>query len=136
MRYERSKAPLALMEQIIMILVFALTAAVCLQAFVYSDSLSRKSQNENLAAAHAQDVAEYMKELKDIDAVSRKLSGRQTEKGIAFAYPEDGMTVYIQPLQDAVNGFLLSNTVFVEDDKGETLFSIDVGCQRQEGGQS
>lgn len=40
---ERSKAPLALMEQIIMILVFALASAVCLQAFVYADRLSRLS---------------------------------------------------------------------------------------------
>lgn len=29
----RSKAPLALMEQIIMVLVFALSAALCLQVF-------------------------------------------------------------------------------------------------------
>ena len=61
MRYERSKAPLALMEQIIMILVFALAAAVCLQAFVYSNSLSVKGEQENNAVSHAQEVAEYCK---------------------------------------------------------------------------
>ena len=37
----KSKAPLALMEQMVMILVFALAAALCLQAFVKSED--RKS---------------------------------------------------------------------------------------------
>lgn len=135
MRYERSKAPLALMEQIIMILVFALTAAVCLQAFVYSDSLSQKSYKQDLAVTHAQEVAEYIKELKDLDAVSQKLSGQYTEEGIAFAYPEDGMTVYMSPKQDTTNEYMLCTAIRVLDDKGEALFSIDVGCQRQKGGQ-
>ena len=38
--YTRSKAPLALMEQLIMILVFAAAAAVCVRAFVYASQLS------------------------------------------------------------------------------------------------
>ena len=33
----RSKTPLALMEQMVMVLVFALAAALCLQVFVVSD---------------------------------------------------------------------------------------------------
>ena len=61
MNYERSKAPLALMEQIIMILVFALAAAVCLQAFVYANGLSGRGEKENIAAAHAQEVIEMCK---------------------------------------------------------------------------
>ncbi len=36
----KSKAPLVLMEQIIMLLVFALAAAICLQAFIKADALS------------------------------------------------------------------------------------------------
>ena len=59
--YERSKAPLALMEQIIMILVFALASAVCLQAFVYSDRLSRTDEQKQNAMTKAQLVTEYCK---------------------------------------------------------------------------
>ena len=33
----RSKSPLALMEQVVMVLVFALAAALCIQVFVFSD---------------------------------------------------------------------------------------------------
>ena len=37
----RSKAPLVMMEQMVMLLVFALAAALCLQAFVRSDEIGR-----------------------------------------------------------------------------------------------
>ena len=40
----RSKAPLAMMEQMVMLLVFALAAALCLQAFVKSDQLSQQGE--------------------------------------------------------------------------------------------
>ena len=40
----RSKAPLVMMEQMVMLLVFALAAALCLQAFVKSDQLSQQGE--------------------------------------------------------------------------------------------
>ena len=40
----RSKAPLAMMEQMVMLLVFALAAALCLQAFVKSDGMSKRGE--------------------------------------------------------------------------------------------
>ena len=40
----KSKAPLALMEQIIMVLVFALAAALCLRTFALSDRMSREGE--------------------------------------------------------------------------------------------
>ena len=57
----RSKAPLVLMEQMVMLLVFALAAALCLQAFVKSDSLSRRSEARDRALAAAQDAAEAVR---------------------------------------------------------------------------
>lgn len=50
----KSKAPLALMEQMVMLLVFALAAALCLQAFVQSDRLSRESEARDHAAVLCQ----------------------------------------------------------------------------------
>ena len=58
----RSKTPLALMEQILMILVFALAAAVCLRMFVYADRLSRRNEAVSQAAVYAQNTAEMIKE--------------------------------------------------------------------------
>lgn len=54
----KSKAPLLLMEQMIMLLVFALAAALCLQAFVKSDASSRWIQNRDTAVNLVQNVAE------------------------------------------------------------------------------
>ena len=57
----KSKAPLAMMEQIVMLLVFALAAALCLQAFVKSDQLSKRSEDRDRAAVLCQNAAEAMR---------------------------------------------------------------------------
>jgi len=54
----RSKAPLALMEQMVMLLVFALAAALCLQAFVKSDAISSRDEDRDRAVTLCQSVAE------------------------------------------------------------------------------
>ena len=45
----RSKAPLVLIEQMIMLLVFALAAALCLQAFVKADGISMQGEKRSYA---------------------------------------------------------------------------------------
>ena len=57
----RSKAPLALMEQTVMILVFALAAALCLRVFVWSSQMSRHIEARDRAAVEAQCAAEIIK---------------------------------------------------------------------------
>ena len=57
----RSKTPLALMEQLVMILVFALAAAICVRIFVAADQLSRKNEAVSHAVLAAQNVAEEIK---------------------------------------------------------------------------
>lgn len=57
----KSRAPLALMEQMVMLLVFAMAAALCLQAFVKSDQISMKSQARSNAALAAQNTAEVIR---------------------------------------------------------------------------
>ncbi len=57
----RSKAPLALMEQMVMLLVFALAAALCLQAFAKSDQLSKRGGERDRAAVLCQSAAEIIR---------------------------------------------------------------------------
>lgn len=57
----KSKAPLVLMEQMVMLLVFALAAALCLQAFVKSDEISLRSQARSNAALAAQNIVEQLR---------------------------------------------------------------------------
>lgn len=57
----RSKTPLAMMEQLVMVLVFALAAALCLQVFVFSDQTSRFNEARDHAVLEAQNAAEALK---------------------------------------------------------------------------
>lgn len=57
----RSKTPLALMEQLVMVLVFALAAALCVQVFVLSDRTSRLGEARDRALLEAQNAAEALK---------------------------------------------------------------------------
>lgn len=57
----RSKAPLAMMEQMVMLLVFALAAALCLQAFVKSDSMSKNGEARDRAVVLCQNAAETLR---------------------------------------------------------------------------
>ena len=57
----RSKTPLALMEQMVMVLVFALAAALCVQVFVLSDRTSRYGKARDRALMEAQSAAEALK---------------------------------------------------------------------------
>lgn len=57
----RSKAPLAMMEQIVMLAVFALAAALCLQAFVKSDKMSKDSEARDRAMTICQSAAEAVR---------------------------------------------------------------------------
>ncbi|WP_295586490.1 hypothetical protein [uncultured Oscillibacter sp.] len=57
----RSRAPLVLMEQLVMVLVFALAAALCVQVFAFSDRASRHYADQDRAVAAAQNAAEVLK---------------------------------------------------------------------------
>ena len=59
----RSKAPLVMMEQLVMVLVFALTAALCVQMFVLAERLSGKYEATDRAVLEAQNTAENLKAL-------------------------------------------------------------------------
>jgi len=57
----RSKTPLMLIEQIVMILVFALCAVICLQIFVKSYLISEHNEALAKAVLYAQNTAETLK---------------------------------------------------------------------------
>lgn len=91
----KSKAPLALMEQMVMLLVFALAAALCLQAFVKSDQISLKSQAKSNAALMAQNTAEMIRysggslEHAFTETADRQSGSYLENEGLAIAYDEE-----------------------------------------------
>ena len=54
----KNKTPLVLLELLVMVLVFALAAALCLQVFVRSDQIARETQARTQAVQVAQLGAE------------------------------------------------------------------------------
>lgn len=79
----RSKAPLILMEQMVMLLVFALAAALCLQAFVKSDALSGRSEARDKAAVLCQNAAETVRHCGG--SAQNALSKAAEELGAAYS---------------------------------------------------
>ncbi len=78
----RSKAPLALIEQMVMLLVFALAAALCLQAFMLSDRISSRNEADDRALEEAQNVAEVYRSCEGSpEKTVMILGGRRSESG-------------------------------------------------------
>ncbi|MDO5445754.1 MAG: hypothetical protein Q4F31_09075 [Eubacteriales bacterium] len=57
----KNKAVLSLIEQVIMVLVFAVAAAICLRVFMHADSISQDSSYTDSAFVMAQNTAEMIK---------------------------------------------------------------------------
>jgi len=57
----KSRASLLLLEQLAMVLIFALTAAICMQAFVKADEISVYNARQDRAVMLAQNAAELLK---------------------------------------------------------------------------
>ena len=72
----RSRTPLALMELTVMLAAFALTAALCLRAFVWSDLHSRENAARDQAVLRAESAVETLKGLRgDYAAAADRMGG-------------------------------------------------------------
>lgn len=56
----KNKAPLSLIEEMIMTLVLALAAAICLMVFAFSDNVSNESKERDEAVFKVQNAAECL----------------------------------------------------------------------------
>ena len=85
----KSKAPLAMMEQMVMLLVFALAAAVCLQAFAVLCltvfallSLTTVRADVRLADASVQAVSDYYAADRAAQTILARLRGGEMPEGV------------------------------------------------------
>lgn len=135
----RSKAPLLLMEQLVMLLVFALAAALCLQAFVLADARSMTNESRDRALLVTQSAAERWKAY-DGD-VKRALPDGQDENGDwLLCYDADWNAVdeggqyrlLLSPLtKDKDNPLLGRAELRLVDTEGEELIYLPLACQWQ-----
>ena len=151
MSYQRSKAPLSLMEQLIMVFVFAFAAAVCLQAFVYSDRLSKDGTEKEMAAVRATEVIETVKAYHgDLNKAADTLQAQATEATgdggegalLTKTYDDDGLRVELKTQAEIETGgnFLHQKadvSVFAlpkegEKEKTDPVYTVEVAWQLQE----
>lgn len=103
----RSKAPLALMEQMVMILVFALAAALCLQVFVFADQMSRRTAAIDRAVAECQNAAELLKASGGdmshaLTTVAREMGGTGSQGLVQIGYDKNWNVLPAEESEDFV----------------------------------
>ena len=138
----RSKAPLLLMEQMVMLLVFALAAALCVQAFVKSDAISARGEARDQAVVIAQTAAETIRLAggtaeEALEAAAQQLPEAVYENGtLRVAYDaqwtpaagaEEGRFLEVRALPEASG---LSEVFVTVHSDGEELFAMEAAWQR------
>lgn len=133
----KSKAPLSLMEQLIMLVVFALAAALCLQVFVLSSQISRDCETKSHAVTAVQNAAEVAKGCRgDFERLGQILGGSGDAQRWQLSYDENWeqtspnracYLVNITPL-NTENPALGSAEISAHSQQG-TLFSVAVSWQ-------
>ena len=131
----RSKAPLALMEQLVMVLVFALAAALCVQVFVLSDRTSRRNEARDRAVLAAQNAAEEVKSVRGDFAQAAELYGGTWNGQLwgrsydaDWARDGDDYHVLVTPA-DSGDALLGAAEVTVYTAEGDLLFTLPVAWQ-------
>lgn len=148
----RRKAPLSLMELMVMIAVFALAAALCLQAFVKSDRISHRMEARDRAAILCQSAAECVRLYDgDLPLALEKVAGPESVCGDGEGYlinyddtwkalprEDSASPAYILRLTEipcGVEGLgkaLVEAFICGEDEQEmESLFSIEISWQKE-----
>ncbi len=138
----KSKAPLMLIEQMVMLLVFALAAALCMQAFVRADAVSRRCEARDAAVLTAQTAAEALQGCGGRQAVRQAaalLGAEPAQDGRAFTAGYDGAwdaaqaePVYLLEVRETdsgVAGLGRAEIRVTEVQSGETLCTLETAWQ-------
>lgn len=93
----RSRAPLALIELVVMLLVLAIAAALCLQAFVWADSASAWNHRRTDAMMYAQNAAQMLKYCGGDFTKAAQLHGGHWN-GQQWTLEKDGFALCVEPI--------------------------------------
>lgn len=135
----RSRAPLALIEQTVMVLVFALAAALCLRAFVLADGISRQVEATDRAVLWAESAADTLKARKgDLAQAAAELGGNLNGRCWTIPLDENWQetaekptyTLTVRPVESD-QPLLGKAQIDVTEGSGDSLFSLEV-CWQEE----
>lgn len=138
----KQKASLILIEQMIMLLVFALAAAICLRAFVWANSRSAHIVATDKAVVLAQSAAEAIRNhggdpQQALLAAAQQLQGEYRGECLQIRYDSDwNITqtggVYCLTAAETDASVAGLGQVTVQVSEGETpLFSLTTAWQRE-----
>ena len=139
----KNRAFLSILEQILMILIFALAASLCLRGFFLANTVSKDREVLDLAVFSAQNTAETLKSTKgDLICSAEKLSGNATDNKLTVFYDSDGNAVKsekdacytLTAVKTADGGALVESAHISVVYKSEIIFEIDAVWQK--GGNS
>ncbi len=124
----KSKASLTLIELLIMLLVFAFAAALCLQAFARADRISGESARLDSAVTLAQSAAEALKANSgNFEKASACLGGEWDEN--CWTISEEDYELRATLVQSGYPQMGQSE-ILVCEPEGETVFSLTVVWQK------
>lgn len=126
----KNRASFVLMEQLIMILVVALAAVVCLRAFVWSDRTSRELEQRDKAVLLCQNAAETIKSCGDVTAAAEILGAAWEED--AWVIHDGEMDLEIAEMEHFIPGMGQVSICAVHTESQKLLFSLNVGWQEVE----
>jgi hypothetical protein len=130
------------MEQLIMVLVFALAAALCVQIFVFSGQSSRRNEARDRACVAAQNAAELLKSgdgdtADHLSSAARQLGGSYEQGVLWVDYSADWEPVAqggsyrltAQGKPSGVPGLAAADVSVTDGD--DVLFQIEVAWQTE-----
>lgn len=134
----KSKAPLSLMELAILVLVFAVAAAVCVRAFVYAGTESKRNAEIDRAVVLCEDAASVLKTVSgDREALPHMLDGRWSDDSTFvveyadnWSVKETGGTYRMIIELKGGKAYLGSARIHVEKED-EELYAISVAWQEE-----
>ena len=134
--YTHSKSTLFLMEQIIVIAVFALCAAVCVNIFVESYLMTVGSRQKNDAIIIAENYAECYKAVSgDLNAAA-SIIGASLSNGALKTYYNDEWNVcaeddaaFLVTLRQYRDGALHKGDISVNKTDGEVIVNFSVAVR-------
>ncbi len=104
---------LVLMEQLIMILIFALATALCLRLFVRADAISTESARQDHAVMLAQNAAEMLKSGADADDIPA----------------DEDYALDIRMEESGIPGLAQAEISVFHADEADPVYSLKVGWQ-------
>ncbi len=147
----KGKTPLILMEQMIMLLVFAFAAALCLKAFVLSDVDSRQLEEKDRAILLTQSAAETIRSCGgDIDhalsGTALVLGGSYAQGSWELSYDEQWnpaqeggiYRLSARPVASDIDGLCKACVEMTEEGEtgeAEVLFSLQIAWQEVSTGE-